>query len=187
HSWARRASLPSEISPAAHTAPSAKPLATSATRRRERAGPQENPSGRRAASSTTRAHAPAASGTAVPPAKRCTAERRGRLAAVITRDAASARRARRERSGELDMALAHVDARANGEPLEPVPLPAALAQHPGDLTVVDQHIVGPFQARDRAAEQRIHGIRDREPGADGDRPPAPSRRRALRAEQQAEP
>src|SRR5881628_1134228 len=66
HSWARRASLPSQISPAAHTAPSAKPLATSATRRRERAGPQENPSGRRAASSTTRAHAPAASGTAVP-------------------------------------------------------------------------------------------------------------------------
>src|SRR6266571_8200821 len=287
HSWARRASLPSQISAAAQAAPSAKPLATSGTRRRERAGPQEKPSGRRAASSTTSAHAPAASETAVPPARGCTPERRGRLQAVTTRDAASARRARHERSGELDMALAHadrprpqvheqravgpepdgaaygrlaqlaaaqpvtpregrafplrerrlkrgdadqrrhqpiqhvdaphvretlvqrhgatrdcrgqgiahVDADADGKPLEPVPLPATLAQNPGDLTVIEQHIVGPLEPRDRAAEQRIHGVRDRETRPDGDRPPRPprhsspslSRSDVLRAEQQAKP
>src|SRR6266571_4782143 len=236
---------------------------------------------------TRRAHAPAASETAVPPARRCIPERRGRLQAVTTRDAASARRARRERSGELDMALAHadrprpqvheqravgpepdgaaygrlaqlaaaqpvtpregrafplrerrlergaadqrrhqpvqhvdapyvretlvqrhgatrdcrgqgiahVDADADGKPLEPVPLPATLAQNPGDLTVIEQHIVGPLEPRDRAAEQRIHGVRDRETRPDGDRPPRPprhsspslSRSDVLRAEQQAKP
>src|SRR2546428_3444249 len=69
--------------------------------------------------------------------------------------------------------IAHVDTDADGEPLEPVPLPAALAQNPGELTVIDQHIVGPLEPRDRAAEQRIHGVRDRETSADGDRPPPP--------------
>src|SRR5438445_449395 len=106
---ASRAALSSNSSPAAHTAPTAKPRATSGTKRADRGGPQRNPSGRRAASNATRAHAPAARGAAVPPARRWTRGRRGRPHAVITRDAASAMRARAERSSELDMALAHPD------------------------------------------------------------------------------
>src|SRR5207247_3363481 len=47
--------------------------------------------------------------TAVPPASCCTAARRGRTAAVITRDSASTTRARHERSSELDMPFANAD------------------------------------------------------------------------------
>src|SRR5213596_2553561 len=275
HSRARSASLPCQMSAAAHAAPTAKPRATSGTARCEPAGPHANPSGRRAASSAIRAHTPAASGTAVPPASCRTTARRGRPAALLTRHTASARRARPERSSELDMALAHadrprpevheqgavgtqpagatgrrgaelaapqpvtrreggalllrerrverraadqrrhqpvehiepahvrepllerdgatrnrrrhriahVDADAHGEPLQSLPLPPPLAQNPGELAVVEQHIVGPFETRDRTAEQGIDRVGDRQAGAD----PYGPQHGVLRAEQHAEP
>src|SRR5437867_1636414 len=183
---ASRAALSSNSSPAAHTAPTAKPRATSGTKRADRGGPQRNPSGRRAASNATRAHAPAARGTAVPPARRWTRGRRGRPHAVITRDAASAMRARAERASELDMALAHPDRPrpdAHREPLQPISLPTALAQNAGDLAVVEQHVVGPLEPRPRRAEQRVNGVSDGQAGPDRHR----SHHRMRGPEQQAEP
>src|SRR2546425_6895664 len=272
---ASRAALSWNRSPAAHTAPTAKPRATSGTRRADRGGPQRNPSGRRAASSATRAHAPAATGTAVPPARRWISGRRGRPHAVITREAASASRARAERSSELDMALAHpdrprpeiyeqrtvgtepagaarrrraqlpapqpvtrregrafplrerrlecadrdqrrhepvqqvhaahlweallerqigppdgrrhgvahVDADAHGEPLEPISLPTALAQNAGDLAFVEEHVVWPLEPRPRRAEQSVNGVGDGQAGPDRHR----SHHRMRGPEQHAEP
>src|SRR5207302_108301 len=50
--------------------------------------------------------------------------------------------------------IADVDADAHGEPLQSLALPPPFAQNAGELAVVEQHIVGPFETADRPAEQR---------------------------------
>jgi hypothetical protein len=43
---------------------------------------------------------------------------------------------------------------------------SALAQHPGQLPILEQHVVGPLEARDRCAQQVVHDVREHETGAD---------------------
>src|SRR5207247_303503 len=195
HNRARSASLPCQMSAAAHAAPTAKPRATSGAARSEPAGPHENPSGSRAASSAIRAHTPAASGTAVPPASCRTAARRGRTAAGHQRrhqpvehvDPPHLREPLRERDRATRHrrrhGIADVDADAHGEPLQSLALPPPFAQNAGELAVVEQHIVGPFETADRPAEQCIDRVRDGQAGANR----YGAQHGVLRAQQHAEP
>src|SRR5206468_3639308 len=194
---ASRAALSSNSSPAAHTAPTAKPRATSGTKRADRGGPQRpvgtEPAGaarRRRSQLTAPQPVTRSEGGAFPlrerRLERADRDQRGHEP-VEQVQAAHPWQALLERHGGTPhgsrYGVAHVDTDAHREPLQPISLPTALAQNAGDLAVVEQHVVGPLEPRPRRAEQRVNGVSDGQAGPDRHR----SHHRMRGPEQQAEP
>ena len=59
--------------------------------------------------------------------------------------------------------VGHVDPDADREPLQGVTLPAGLTQNPGNLTVVDQNVVRPFELGALAWGHRLDDVSQHEP------------------------